>query len=57
VPAGLSGQLVAHLAIALLTRTSPVTPGTVYGANLMVLGEPVAIGHPRRSGCPACGGT
>jgi hypothetical protein len=57
VPAGLSGQLVAHLAIAMLTRTSPVTPGTVYGVNLMVLGEPVVIGHPRRSGCPACGGT
>jgi molybdopterin/thiamine biosynthesis adenylyltransferase len=56
VPAGLSGQLVAHLAMALLTRTSPVTPGTVYGVNLMLLGEPVVIEHPRRSGCPACDG-
>jgi hypothetical protein len=56
VPAGMSGQLVAHLAMALLTRTSQVTPGTVYGVNLMVLGDPVVIEHPRRSGCPACGG-
>ena len=42
--------------MAMLTRTSHVTPGTVYGVNLMVLGEQVVIEHPRRSGCPACGG-
>jgi molybdopterin/thiamine biosynthesis adenylyltransferase len=56
VTAGLSGQLVAHLAIALLTRTSPVTPGTVYGFNLMVPGDPVVVRHPRRPDCPACAG-
>ena len=56
VTAALSGQLVAHLAIALLTGTSPVTPGTVYGMNLMMLGEQVVVRHPRRGDCPACGG-
>jgi molybdopterin/thiamine biosynthesis adenylyltransferase len=56
VTAGLSGQLVAHLAIALLTRTSPVTPGTVYGFNLMVPGDPVVVSHQRRPDCPACAG-
>ena len=56
VTAGLSGQLVAHLAIALLTGATPVTPGTLYGINLMVPGEPVVVQHPRRPGCPACGG-
>jgi molybdopterin/thiamine biosynthesis adenylyltransferase len=57
VSAGLSGQLVAYLAMALLTGTSQVTPGTVYGINLMVPGDQVVIEHPRRSGCPACGPT
>jgi molybdopterin/thiamine biosynthesis adenylyltransferase len=56
VTAAMSGQLVAHLAIALLTGTSPVTPGTVYGINLMMLGDQVVVRHPRRSDCPACGG-
>ena len=56
VTAGLSGQLVAHLVIALLTRTSPVRPGTVYGINLMVPGDQVVVEHPRRGDCPACGG-
>jgi molybdopterin/thiamine biosynthesis adenylyltransferase len=55
VTAALSGQLVAHLAIALLTGTSPITPGTVYGTNLMMLGEQVVVRHPRRRDCPACG--
>ncbi len=57
VTAGISGQFVAHLAIALLTGTSPITPGTVYGVNLMMLGEPVVVRHPRRRDCPACGGS
>ncbi|MFD5615123.1 HesA/MoeB/ThiF family protein [Kitasatospora sp. NPDC127060] len=57
VTAGLSGQLMAHWAIALLTGAAPVTPGTVYGVNLMVPGDPVSVHHPRRPGCPACGAT
>jgi len=54
VSAGLSGQLAAYLAMAVLTRTSQITPGTVYGINLMVPGDLVVARHPRRSDCPAC---
>ncbi len=56
VTAGLSGQFVAHLAISLLTGTTPVTPGTVYGINLVAPGEYVLVQHPRRPDCPACSG-
>ncbi|MEP7026525.1 MAG: ThiF family adenylyltransferase, partial [Actinomycetota bacterium] len=55
--AGLSGHLAAHLAVALLTGSSPVTPGAVIGLNLMAPGEPVVVRHPRQAGCPACGTT
>lgn len=54
VTAGLSGQFVAHLAIALITGATPVTPGTMYGINLIVPGDPVLVQHPRRPDCPAC---
>jgi hypothetical protein len=56
VSAGLSGQLAAHLAMALLTRSSQITPGAVYGLNLMVPGDLVVVEHPRRGDCPACAG-
>ena len=55
ITAGLSGQFAAHLAVALLTGVPPVAPGTVWGLNLMLTGEPVLISAPRRPGCPACG--
>lgn len=55
VTAGLSGTLVAHAAMALLTGVPPMTPGFRYGINLMALGEPVLQRHPRRPDCPACG--
>jgi len=35
----------------------PVAPGTVYGINLMLTGQPVLIQAPRLPGCPACGQT
>ncbi len=56
VTAGLSGQLVAHLAMAMLTGAPPITPGTLYGINLIMPGDPVLVRHPRRPDCPACGG-
>ena len=56
VSAGLSGQLVAHLAMALLTGTPQVAPGAVYGINLMVPGDLLMIEQPCRSDCPACAG-
>jgi molybdopterin/thiamine biosynthesis adenylyltransferase len=55
VTAGLSGTLVAHAAIALLTGVPPMRPGFRYGVNLMALGDPVLQRHPRRPDCPACG--
>ncbi|SHN14127.1 ThiF family adenylyltransferase [Actinacidiphila paucisporea] len=55
VTATLSGTLVAHAALALLTGVPPMRPGFRYGINLMSLGDPVLQRHPRRPGCPACG--
>ncbi|MFJ1587169.1 HesA/MoeB/ThiF family protein [Streptomyces sp. NPDC088197] len=55
VTAGLSGTLVAHAAIALLTGVPRMRPGFRYGINLMALGDPVLQRHPRRPDCPACG--
>ncbi|MFJ5220520.1 HesA/MoeB/ThiF family protein [Streptomyces sp. NPDC088354] len=58
VTAGLSGQLAAHLAIALLTGAATVTPGSIYGLNLAALGtEAVHLTSERRPDCPACGTT
>jgi molybdopterin/thiamine biosynthesis adenylyltransferase len=54
VTAGLSGALVAHAALALLTGVPPMEPGFRYGLNLMALGDPVLERHPRRPTCPAC---
>lgn len=55
VTAELSGTLVAHAALALLSGVPPMEPGFRYGLNLMALGDPVLQRHPRRADCPACG--
>ncbi|UWE13090.1 HesA/MoeB/ThiF family protein [Actinacidiphila bryophytorum] len=55
VTATLSGTLVAHAALAILTGVPPMRPGFRYGINLMSLGDPVLQIHPRRPTCPACG--
>lgn len=55
VTATLSGTLVAHVALAYLTGVPPTEPGFRFGVNLMALGDPVLIRHPRRPECPACG--
>ena len=57
ITAGLSGQFAAHLAVVLLTGVPPVAPGTVWGVNLMLAGQPVLILAPRQPGCPARGQT
>ncbi|MFF3257005.1 HesA/MoeB/ThiF family protein [Actinacidiphila glaucinigra] len=55
VTAGLSGQLAAHLAMALLTGAAPITPGSIYGINLVALGtDPVHLTGERYPDCPAC---
>ncbi|WNI19713.1 ThiF family adenylyltransferase [Actinacidiphila sp. ITFR-21] len=56
VTAALSGTLVAHAALALLSGVPPMEPGFRYGVNLMDLGDPVIQRHERRPDCPACGG-
>lgn len=55
VTAGLSGTLVAHAALAVLSGVPPMEPGFRYGVNLMALGDPVLQRHARRPDCPACG--
>lgn len=55
VTAALSGTLVAHVALALLTGVPPMEPGFRFGVNLMALGDPVLQRHVRRPDCPACG--
>jgi molybdopterin/thiamine biosynthesis adenylyltransferase len=53
--AGLSGNLAAHLALALLTGVPAIEPGQLQGVNLMAADHQVVIKHPRRTDCPACG--
>lgn len=55
VTAGLSGTLLAHAAVAVLTGIPPLEPGFRFGVNLMVPGDPVLERFPRRPDCPACG--
>jgi molybdopterin/thiamine biosynthesis adenylyltransferase len=55
VTAGLSGLLVAHAALALLTGAPPMEPGFRYGLNLAALDDTVLQRFPRRLDCPACG--
>jgi hypothetical protein len=55
VTAGLSGLLVAHAALALLTGAPPMEPGFRYGINLAALDDTVFQRFPRRPDCPACG--
>ncbi|MFR9674682.1 HesA/MoeB/ThiF family protein [Streptomyces sp. TR06-5] len=55
VTAGLSGLLLAHASLTLLTGVPPVRPGFRFGLNLMTPGEPVLHRFAARPDCPACG--
>lgn len=55
VTAGLSGGLLAHAALALLTGVPTLDPGFRFGINLMLPGDPVLQRFPRQPDCPACG--
>ncbi|MEU3183359.1 ThiF family adenylyltransferase [Streptomyces sp. NPDC006923] len=55
VTAGLSGHLLTHAALALLTGVPRMEPGFRFGLNLMTLAEPVEERYGRRADCPACG--
>jgi molybdopterin/thiamine biosynthesis adenylyltransferase len=57
VTAVISGQLMAHWAIGLLTGAVAVRPGTAWGVNLMSPEDPtVTAAAPPQEDCPACGG-
>ncbi|MEU1194628.1 ThiF family adenylyltransferase [Streptomyces sp. NPDC005813] len=55
VTAGLSGGLLAHAALALLTGVPSLEPGFRFGINLMLPGDPVLQRTPRHLDCAACG--
>ncbi|WP_033354297.1 HesA/MoeB/ThiF family protein [Kitasatospora aureofaciens] len=55
ITAGLSGLLVAHAAISLLTGAPPLEPGFLFGVNLAALEDPVLLRSARLPDCPACG--
>lgn len=52
--AGISGYLLAHAVLALLTGVPALPAGRVYGVNLVELAEPFVLAHPRRADCDAC---
>ncbi|NEA39798.1 ThiF family adenylyltransferase [Streptomyces sp. SID11385] len=55
VTAQLSGSLLAHAGLALLSGVPDIEPGCRFGFNLMRPGDNVLDRAPRRPGCPACG--
>jgi molybdopterin/thiamine biosynthesis adenylyltransferase len=55
VTAGLSGSLLAHAALALLTGAPPMEPGFRFGFNLVRPEDPALDRFGRRTDCPACG--
>ncbi|WP_432252001.1 HesA/MoeB/ThiF family protein [Streptomyces sp. HNM1019] len=55
VTAGLSGGLLTHAALSLLTGVPALEPGLRFGMNLMALEETITLRSPRRDDCPACG--
>ncbi|UIX31003.1 HesA/MoeB/ThiF family protein [Streptomyces sp. GQFP] len=52
--AGISGQLIAHEVIALLTGTNRSAPGFVRGLNLIAPDQLVDVRHPARPDCRLC---
>ncbi|WP_204018653.1 HesA/MoeB/ThiF family protein [Sphaerimonospora thailandensis] len=53
--AGLSGQLVAHAVLGLLTGVPLPPVGTIQGVNLVAPDHHVWVRHPPRPDCPICG--
>ncbi|MEQ4301646.1 ThiF family adenylyltransferase [Plantactinospora sp. B6F1] len=54
--AGISGHLVGHAVIAVLTGAPELPTGCVYGVNLVAPDHLVMTGSPgRQPGCPVCG--
>ncbi|MEV6109775.1 ThiF family adenylyltransferase [Streptomyces sp. NPDC051940] len=57
VTATLSGALMTHGALSLLTGIPALPPGLRYGFNLSTPGDEVLLDLPRRPSCPACADT
>ncbi|MCT9929499.1 HesA/MoeB/ThiF family protein [Planotetraspora sp. A-T 1434] len=55
--AGISGHLVAHAVISLITGVPEPATGTVAGINLIAPDHHVWVRHPPRPECPVCGGS
>jgi molybdopterin-synthase adenylyltransferase len=55
VPAGISGNLAAHLVIALITGIPAVVPGRIETVNLAALDAPLSLAPESHPECPACG--
>ncbi|WP_282701834.1 ThiF family adenylyltransferase [Streptomyces sp. CC219B] len=53
--AAISGALITHEAVSLLTGINRAAPGYVRGINLIAPDHLVHVRHPARSGCPVCG--
>lgn len=58
ITAGMSGNLVAHLALRLITGAPSLPLNGLYGINLAVADHSFFLRQPEpRSDCPACGAT
>jgi molybdopterin/thiamine biosynthesis adenylyltransferase len=55
VSAMVTGCLMAHAAIALITGAPALPTGSGYGVNLVVPDDRLMVRHPRQPECPACG--
>ncbi|MFJ7044748.1 HesA/MoeB/ThiF family protein [Streptomyces sp. NPDC101112] len=53
--AGISGMLIAHEVVSLITGTGRVSPGYVRGVNLIAPDQLIHVRHPARPQCPLCG--
>ncbi|MEW9530280.1 ThiF family adenylyltransferase [Microbispora sp. NPDC049125] len=53
--AGISGNLVAHAVVSLITGVPEPAVGTLVGLNLIAPDHHVLVRHPPRPGCPVCG--
>jgi len=52
--AGVCGNLVAHLAMSIITGVPQISPGTVYGIDLGSMQNQFLLNYDRRADCPAC---
>jgi molybdopterin/thiamine biosynthesis adenylyltransferase len=53
--AGISGHLIAHAVIAVLTGAPALPKNCIFGVNLVAPDDQTIVRHPRLPGCPGCG--